>query len=65
MLNACERAITQLSSVEDIGGRELLVVASADCSVTVRHRCNGALVYSVEGHTKTPLALHVSRITWF
>ncbi|XP_018086618.1 zinc finger protein 106 isoform X2 [Xenopus laevis] len=52
------RAVSCMATAQE-GARKLLLVGSYDCTISVRDACNGLLLRTLEGHTKTVLCMRV------
>ncbi|XP_073410277.1 zinc finger protein 106 isoform X2 [Dendrobates tinctorius] len=52
------RAVSCMATSQE-GSRRLLLVGSYDCTISVRDACNGLLLRTLEGHTKTVLCMKV------
>ncbi|NP_001182712.1 zinc finger protein 106 [Xenopus tropicalis] len=52
------RAVSCMATAQE-GSRKLLLVGSYDCTISVRDACNGLLLRTLEGHSKTVLCMKV------
>ncbi|XP_018087710.1 zinc finger protein 106 isoform X2 [Xenopus laevis] len=52
------RGVSCLATAQE-GARKLLLVGSYDCTISVRDACNGLLLRTLEGHTKTVLCMRI------